>query len=297
MRFLKAISLVVFSILLSACDTQSPNAYTPEQIASVVVMTPDQVSYQPLNPARAETSPKAGVLWGDIRKDVPSGVILKFAEGFSSPPHIHNITYRAIVIDGEIHNDDPDAANMWMDPGTFWTQPAGEVHITSARPGVGGTGFLEILEGPYLVQPGDKAFDNGERPLNLVSSNMIWMSADEMNWIQGGNDEMNWIQVGNSTRGPKATLLWGNLSDGELSGSMIKLPQGYKADLSTNNGDLKAVVIQGDILHSVESVTEQNELSSGGYFASAEGVSHSLKCEAKSECIIYIRTQGSFLIQ
>ncbi|WP_418153088.1 DUF4437 domain-containing protein [Litorimonas sp. RW-G-Af-16] len=57
--------------------------------------------------------------------------------------------------------------------GTFWTQPAGEVHITSARPGVGGTGFLEIMEGPYLVHPGDKAFDNGERPLNLVSSNMI----------------------------------------------------------------------------------------------------------------------------
>ncbi|WP_409432587.1 DUF4437 domain-containing protein [Litorimonas sp. RW-G-Af-16] len=110
-------------------------------------------------------------------------------------------------------------------------------------------------------------------------------------------DEMNWIKAGNSTRGPEATLLWGDLSDGELSGSMIKLPEGYATDLSTKGGDLKAVVIQGDVLHSVESLTEQNEISAGGYFASAEGVSHSLKCEAKSECMIYVRTEGRFLVR
>lgn len=287
MRPIKLLSGLSLLTLMSACSDGGSVLYTDEQAQSVIVMTADQVSYQLLNPARGDASPQAGVLWGDITKDVPSGMLLKFAEGFSSPPHIHNITYRAIVIDGEIHNDDPDAANMWTGPGTFWTQPAREIHITSARPGVGGTGFLEILEGPYLVQPDNKAFDNGERPLNLVSSNMIWMSADEMNWIKAGN----------STRGPEATLLWGDLSDGELSGSMIKLPQGYRADLSTNGGDLKAVIIQGDILHSVESVTEQSEISAGGYFASAEGVAHSLMCGAESECKVYVRTEGRFLVR
>lgn len=287
MRRVKLLSGLSLLTLMSACTDAGSISYADEQKQSVTVMTADQVSYQPLNPTRGDASPQAGVLWGDITKDVPSGMLLKFAEGFSSPPHIHNITYRAVVIDGEIHNDDPDAVNMWMGPGTFWTQPAGEVHITSARPGVGGTGFLEILEGPYLVQPGDKAFDNGERPLNLVSSNMVWMSSDEMNWIQKGN----------SAQGPEATLLWGDLSDGKLSGSMLKLPQGYKADLSTNGGDLKAVVIQGDVVHSVESVTEQSEISSGGYFASAEGVTHSLKCDTKSECMIYVRTEGSYLVE
>ena len=287
MRTLKFLSGLSVLTLLSACSDAGSISRTDEQKQSVAVTTADQVSYQPLNPARGDASPQAGVLWGDITKDVPSGMLLKFAEGFSSPPHIHNITYRAVVIDGEIHNDDPDAANMWMGPGTFWIQPAGEVHITSARPGVGGTGFLEILEGPYLVQPSEKAFDDGERPLNLVSSNMVWMGADEMNWIKKGN----------SSQGPEATLLWGDLSDGELSGSMLKLPQGYKASLSTEGSDLKAVVIQGDVLHSVESVAEQSQLSSGGYFASAEGVSHSLKCNKKSECMIYVRTQGRFLVE
>ncbi|MEP3889468.1 MAG: DUF4437 domain-containing protein [Hellea sp.] len=287
MRTIKLLSGISLLASVSACSGAGSISYTDEQKQSVTVTPADQVSYQPLNPSRGDASPQAGVLWGDITKNVPSGMLLKFAEGFSSPPHIHNITYRAVVIDGEIHNDDPDAANMWMGPGTFWTQPAGEIHITSARPGIGGTGFLEILGGPYLVQPGDKAFDNGERPLNLVSSNMVWMSAKEMNWIKADN----------APQGAEATLLWGDVSGSGLSGSMIKLPQGYKADLSTKGGDLKAIVIQGDVLHSVESVTEKSELRSGGYFASAEGVSHSLKCDIKSECIIYVRTEGSFLVQ
>lgn len=287
MRTLKLLSGLSLFTFLAACGELEPAAYTAEQKQSVIVTTADQVSYQPLNPARGDASPQAGVLWGDITKNVPSGMLLKFAEGFSSPPHIHNITYRAVVIDGEIHNDDPDAANMWMGPGTFWTQPAGEVHITSARPGVGGTGFLEILEGPYLVQPDDKAFDNGERPLNLVSSNMVWMNADEMNWIK----------TGHSTQGPEATFLWGGLSENSPSGSMIKLPQGYMASLSTEGGDLKAVVIQGEVSHSVESVTEQRDLGSGGYFASTQDVTHSLKCEAESECKIYVRTDRRFLVK
>jgi Domain of unknown function (DUF4437) len=117
------------------------------------------------------------------QKNVPSGVLLKFAGGFSSPPHIHNITYRAVVISGAAHNDDPEAANMWMGPGSFWTQPAGEVHITSAQSGPGATAFLEILEGPYLVQPPHQAFDNGERPLNLEERNVVWLTPNDITWI------------------------------------------------------------------------------------------------------------------
>ncbi|MFC7292806.1 DUF4437 domain-containing protein [Hirschia litorea] len=287
MTFSRLISTFFLSLSVAACSDTSQPSYSAEQKESITVLTADEVSYQALNPARGDASPRAGILWGDITKDVPSGILLKFTEGFSSPPHIHNITYRAIVISGEIHNDDPDAANMWMGPGAFWTQPAGEVHVTSARPGVGGTGFLEILEGPYLVQPSEKAFDNGEHPLNLMHSNMVWMSTNEMNWIN----------TNDNTSGPQATLLWGDLSDGALSGSMIKLPSGYHATLSTNGGDLKAVVIQGKLSHVVEDVTTSKEIIAGSYFSSAEGVPHSLSCSTQNECMIYVRTDGQFSVQ
>ena len=129
------------------------------------------VDWSPLNPARGDKSPQAANLWGDRTEDGATGFLVKFVDGFSSPPHIHNVTYRGVVIAGEVHNDDPDAANMWMPNGSFWTQPAGEVHITAVGP-TGGTAFLEIQSGPYLVRPSIEAFDNGERPINMEARNL-----------------------------------------------------------------------------------------------------------------------------
>ena len=283
-HFIAAATLCGF-VSLTGCETPVPSQPSQMQLDSVRVVTPDQVDYVPLNPARGDASPQAGVLWGDIREDVPSGVLLKFAEGFASPPHIHNITYRAIVISGEIHNDDPDAANMWMGPGTFWTQPAGEVHITSARPGLGGTAFLEILEGPYLVQPGDQAFDNGERPLNLVSSNMMWMTSDEFNWIDA------------NAKGAEIALLWGDLRANALSGSMLKLPSGFSGDLWSQEEGIRAVTIKGELTHTVEGLPSTSRLQAGGYFSSDEGVQHSISCESASDCLVYVRTAGQFRVR
>jgi uncharacterized protein DUF4437 len=171
----------------------------------------------PLNPARGDASPQAGVLWGDIRKNVPSGVLLKFADGFSSPPHIHNVTYRAVVISGAVHNDDPEAANMWMGPGSFWMQPAGKVHITSAQSGPGATALLEILEGPYLVLPPHQAFDNGERPMNLEERNVVWLTPNDITWISQTENAVAEDDV-------KISFLWGRPNAGELNGTFLKLP-------------------------------------------------------------------------
>lgn len=285
---MKRFILPAFAALLfglTACETVSDAPHSAEELSTVSVVAPSEVDYQPLNPARGTAGPQAGTLWGDIRADVPSGVLLKFAEGFSSPPHIHNITYRAIVISGEVHNDDPGAANMWMGPGTFWTQPAGEIHITSARPGLGGTAFLEILEGPYLVQPGDQAFDNGERPLNLLKANMMWMTADAFNWIDA------------DANGPEVALLWGDLNANALSGSMLKLPSGFTGTLWSQGDAIKAVTIQGEIVHAVDGIPDVTRLDPGGYFSSAESVQHSVTCDGASDCLIYVRTSGQFRIR
>lgn len=288
MSIIKSIIGVSAIALLSGCATQRDANLTIAQIESVNVITPDQVEYQPLNPARGDASPQAGVLWGDIRQDVPSGVLLQFAEGFASPPHIHNITYRAVVIRGEVHNDDPDAENMWMGPGSFWIQPAGEVHITSARPGVGATAFLEILEGPYLVQPEDMSFDNGERPVNIVESNQVWLTSDDLTWISAAG--------GLSTKA-EAAFLWGKPETGQLSASLIRLSAGQKASLSTVNGDLKAVMTKGELIHEVIGASEPSTVGAGGYFSSLEGINHTLECVASDPCVIYLRTRGQFRLR
>ena len=275
---------IQLSIALAVVTSASASMAQAQSGADILLRS--DVQFQPLNPARGDASPKAGVLWGDIKKDVPSGAIIEFTDGFSSPPHIHNITYRGVVIEGFVHNDDPDAENMWMGPGSFWTQPAGETHITAASNG-GATIFLEILEGPYLVQPSSEAFATDERPINLDASNVIWLNSADMRRIEHADAAAR-------TDEPEMTYLWGSPREGELNGSLIKLPAGGKAELNGNGAQLHAVIIKGDTSHQLSSDAQSETLPVGSYFGSAEEARHQLICESEEECLVYVRTEGAY---
>ena len=115
------LSLALAGIVTTACaSSQVASDSTDQQsvaepASKVVLMS--EVKWEQLNPARGDNSPKAGTLWGDRKGSVPTGFLVKFVDGFSSPPHIHNVSYRGVVISGLIHNDDPDAADIWMPAG------------------------------------------------------------------------------------------------------------------------------------------------------------------------------------
>lgn len=251
---------------------------------SYEVLPRDAVGFQPLNPLRGDASPQAGVLWGDIRADLPTGTLIEFADGFSSPPHIHNITYRGVVIAGEVHNDDPDAAVLWMGPGSFWTQPAGETHITAARPGAGATAFLEILEGPYLVRPAAEAFDNGERPVNLAANNIVWQNATMTTWVD---------HRGEASEGPHLAHLWGNPAQGTRHGSLLRIAPRQAGVLVGSQDWLRAVVIRGPVDHRGHAGAS-TPLTTGSYFGADGGAAHGVTCNAASDCLIYISTRGNF---
>lgn len=243
------------------------------------------ITLQPLNPLRGDLSPKAGVLWGDIKQDAPTGALIQFVDGFSSPPHIHNITYRAVVISGYVHNDDPSAEKLWMGPGSFWTQPAGETHITAAKPGERATAFLEIISGPYLVQPASEEFDNGERPVNIEARNLIWLEARDTSWIE--------FAPGAKPL-PEIAFLWGRPRDGEMNGTFLKLPAGTEGVLRGNDAWLRAVVIAGETQHSVGGRAGEKSLGTGSYFGSKGGGAHKLLCETGADCVLYVRTEGKY---
>ncbi|MAH06428.1 MAG: hypothetical protein CL561_12805 [Alphaproteobacteria bacterium] len=246
--------------------------------AHAETITSDQIEWGHLNPLRGDASPRAGKLWGDRTKDEASGFLVKFEEGFSSPPHIHNITYRGVVIKGHLHNDDPKAENMWLPAGSFWVQPAGEAHITAAKDQEN-MAYIEIDSGPYLVQPTDMAFDNGERPINVDQSNLIWLDASDIEWI----DETSKAQ---------RAFLWGNTSPSELNGNLIKLPADFKGSLE-NQGDIfHAVIISGSAAYQDQG--EVVNLEAGTYFGADETDKHQISTE--DETIIYIRTNNKFNI-
>ncbi len=244
--------------------------------ASEVILA-SEVEWQQLNPARGDKSPQAGTLWGDRRGAVPTGFLAKFVDGFSSPPHIHNATYRAVVISGRIHNDDPDAANMWMPAGSFWTQPKGEVHITAAK-GATNVALVEIDKGPYLVLSPEEAFDSGERPINVDASNIVWVDPPGLPA---------------SADGPKLAYLWGNLEDGQSNGTFVRLQAGFKGNIHSQGANFRAVVIKGQPQYLG---TNTKTLEPGSYFGSKGQSVHQIASNAGEEFIIYVRTDGKFEI-
>lgn len=262
--------MVVFS-------TQHIHAEKASTVGKTKIVLSSEVQWEKLNPARGDKSPQAGTLWGNRKQAVPTGFLAKFVDGFSSPPHIHNVTYRAVVISGSIHNDDPSAAVMWMPPGSFWTQPKGETHITSAK-GKTNIALVEIDAGPYLVLSPEEAFDSGERPINIDPSNIVWVA-----------------QPGflNSNNGVMTAYLWGNLQEGNLNGSFIKLPAGFTGRIESRGSTFHVVVIKGLITYFDADI---KALDPGSYFGSDEDTTHKISSAAEEASILYIRTNAPYKV-
>ena len=278
-RFLSLALALALSACISlqvASSSTAPKAAT-EPNSNVVLRS--EVKWEPLNPARGDKSPMAGTLWGDRTSSGPSGFLVQFVDGFSSPPHIHNITYRGVVISGTIHNDDPNANKMWLPKGSFWTQPAGGVHITAAE-GSNNLAYIEIEEGPYLVLPTEKAFSSDDKPINVDPSNIVWVD-------QPG--------IPASKNGPKVAFLWGNPQDGQLNGTLVKLPAGFTGKIRSHGSTFRAVVIQGQPQYQAPSETNVKTLvPPGSYFTSKGESVHQVSSKAGEESIIYVRTDGKF---
>ncbi len=281
--------------------------------APVEVVLASDANWGALNPARGDAGPRAADLWGDRTLEGATGFLVKFAEGFSSPPHIHNVTYRGLVIEGLIHNDDPGAANSWMAPGSYWTQPEGEVHITSARSGVpirqrtggGGDGeriaYIEIQRGPYLVRPAEEAIDTGERAINVHAANLVWLDASTTSRIE--------LPRGVSPDGgPRITYLWGNPQDELPGGALVELPRGMRVTIASDDPSMRLVVISGHPLLHLTEADAPLELEPGSYVGPRNatgarrgrgdtGASVSLSIDPLGEpAWVYVRGAGSFTV-
>ena len=282
-------ALPLLSLGMAACA--SPRATPPggQSIAMAAqpvyrVVVVDDLKWEQLNPARGDQSPKAADLWGDRKGDGPTGYLLKPVDGFRSPPHVHNVSYRGLVIRGRIHNDDPRADTMWMPAGSFWTQPKGAVHVTAAK-GVDTLAYVEIDQGPYLVRPVDKAFQSGERPLNLHPSNIVWVDASRLGWQRTGTPA--------TAKGVKVAFLWGDPDDQHPSGTLLKLPADWAGKISALGAALRAIVIQGQPKHLTPGETNAKTLRPGSYFGSKGRSLHYIST-ATGECVIYLRVAGDF---
>ena len=270
--------------LLTSCGNSNDKPEVKKSMAienqTNKVLLSSEIVWEKLNPARGDQSPQAGTIWGDRRGSVATGFLAKFVDGFSSPPHIHNVTYRAVVIKGLVHNDDPNAENMWMKPGSFWTQPLGESHITSAQ-GEENIALVEIDKGSYLVKPISEAFDNGERPVNIDVSNIVWLGSEKTNWIASKSSaEISFLFEKN-----------------EFKSLFVKLPKGYSGSIESDGTVFHSVVIKGELSYQLPKNNETKVLDVGSYFGSTDMAIHNISNSAENETVIYIRTNGKVRVK
>jgi len=246
---------------------------------STELLLREDVQWEALNPLRGDRSPQAGPLWGGLKSEVSTAFLVRFIDGFSSPPHIHNVTYRGVVISGLVHNDDPEAATMWMPPGSFWTQPVGETHITSAQ-GDLNVAYIEIDQGPYLVRPAAEAFDTGERPVNVDASNLVWLDGADVSWVDQG--------------GAEVAFLWGDRAAGAFNGTMVRLPAGFEGEIASAGAVFRGVVISGQVAHDDDGT--RSTLNPGSYFGAKGAATHQLASAADGPSVLYVRSDGPFSI-
>ena len=280
---MKTILLFSFASVITSLFVSMPATATT---GNEIILS-NEAKWEALNPARGDRSPKAATLWGDRNGTVATGFLVKFVDGFSSPPHIHNVSYRGVVISGLIHNDDPNADKMWMPTGSFWTQPKGEAHITAAK-GSTNVAYIEIEQGPYLVQPIEKTFDSGESSINVDASNIVWLDAANTTWIEQST-------TSTATHWPKLAYLWGKPHNNQVHGTLVKLPAGFVGKINHHGSSFRAVVIKGQLQYQVNKA-EVKTLQPGSYFSSKGKSLHIISAKVAEESIIYLRTDGKFKV-
>ncbi len=244
---MKFIFTLFLSCLVISCAQKSKS-----HIKAVPI---ESVKWEKLNPARGDKSPQAATLWGSRKKEVPTGFLAKFVDGFSSPEHIHNVSYKAIVIEGLIHNDQAKAPKNWMPAGSYWTQPAGQPHITSAQ-GPVNIAFVEIDKGPYLVKPINQEFKNGEKPFNIPASKIKWQKHTGYN----------------------VASLWKNNKQA-ISGYLFQFHNKLQLNIETAN----IVIISGVIK------SQNKNLKPGSVLFVKGTTSLNLLCPSKN-CLIYLKS-------
>lgn len=271
---------VIAALLLGGCTgtqaiapTTSSAAALP--LATATILPASEVEWQHLNPARGDAGPRAATLWGDRGGPGQTSFLVRFVDGFASPPHIHTVSYRGVVIQGLVHNDDPDADELWMPTGSFWTQPKGGVHITAAKGG-DTIAYIEIDDGPFVVRPVDQATANDERPVNVDVSNIVWLDAADLGW---------------STAGIRVALLWGEPLGDAPGGILLRLDAGVTAAVNDAGSRLRAAVIDGQMSARATAKGAAKTLDPGSALSAGAGALP-LSCAAERACLVYARGEG-----
>lgn len=99
--------------------------------AKEIVLTPaSEVKWTPMDPTAGDKGPQMSVVFGDLKKKGPVGVMMHFPAGAVPGPHTHTSDYWAVVVKGVEHDFAPgqQASAKDLPVGSWWMQPGNVPH-------------------------------------------------------------------------------------------------------------------------------------------------------------------------
>lgn len=181
------------------------------------------------------------------------------------------------MIRGLLHNDDPNAEDMWLPTASFWTQPAGGIHITAAK-GDDCLAYIEVEDG-LGVLPAEQAFESPEKPVNVDVTNLVWIDPPRQPVAEAG---------------PQVAFLWGDPQGDQPYGVMIRIPAGTTGEIESHGASLRAVVIVGLVDLEKPEPGGSQPLEPGSFFSSTGKAVHRVSAGTETFGVLYLRLEGVF---
>ncbi|HEV8609452.1 MAG TPA: cupin domain-containing protein [Thermoanaerobaculia bacterium] len=104
--------------------------------------------------------------------------------------------------------------------------------------------------------------------------------------------DLKWEALAGAPPGPMLATLWGDPTKGAY-GAIEKFPAGFSVPLHTHPADHKIVIISGTWIHSEDGQPEVR-LGAGSYLFQPANRKHTTACDAASECLFFIESNGKF---
>lgn len=233
-------------------------AHRSKKVEDVKIISSTDLKWREFNYLKKDKSLLAANLWGDFKGDKSAGFLIRYPEGFISTSHTHDVSYRGIVIDGQIHSGDPKASKLWMPNSSYWTWPAGRRHMMAAS-ALRNMVFIETDQGPFSVKLAKESFNTKEYPYNIHTSNILWKKKRGFELVDTWKDKK-----------------------GRISGSLLKFKDVVSLDIENS----RLVIIKGEVFVKGQYLKPGSLIYSDGYAKLAFG------CKV-DECIVYFKPSNS----
>ncbi len=251
--------LVVLSLIAAACGSDGAG-FEGVPLGSVSIVEAEDIGFAEISPYATFGSAQGNFAEGG------HGTFGIFGAGASSPPHTHSSAYYAVVLEGEMNNPfGTEAAPAALAPGSFWSVPAHDEHVTAC--------LTPERECRFFFHA-NSAFDF--TPLEA----MVQERSATASSIPAADLNLRSLEPYSA-----AATVWGNPASGAF-GAIIELDGGDDTGELAYRNRFTLVPMTGEL--SISTAGGVLELPTGSLLEAEPNAVHELQCGAGADCTFYV---------